>query len=58
MIMMSEMMNIDAYEPTAKTRVLILGGGFGGFYAALHLDKTIVPASSKPVADIAHPRAP
>ncbi|MEY2541879.1 MAG: hypothetical protein QOI22_1481 [Verrucomicrobiota bacterium] len=24
-----------------KTRVLILGGGFGGLYAALHLDKTI-----------------
>ena len=28
-------------EPTAKTRVLILGSGFGGLYAALHLDKTI-----------------
>jgi 2-polyprenyl-6-methoxyphenol hydroxylase-like FAD-dependent oxidoreductase len=25
----------------SKTRVLILGGGFGGLYAALHLDKTI-----------------
>jgi len=24
-----------------KTRILILGGGFGGLYAALHLDKTI-----------------
>jgi NADH dehydrogenase len=24
-----------------KSRVLILGGGFGGLYAALHLDKTI-----------------
>jgi NADH dehydrogenase len=24
-----------------KTRVLVLGGGFGGLYAALHLDKTI-----------------
>ena len=24
-----------------KTHVLILGGGFGGLYAALHLDKTI-----------------
>lgn len=23
------------------TRVLILGGGFGGIYAALHLDKAI-----------------
>src|ERR1043166_3208820 len=26
---------------SSKTRVLILGGGFGGLYAALHLDKTI-----------------
>jgi NADH:ubiquinone reductase (H+-translocating) len=24
-----------------KTRILILGGGFGGLYAALHLDRTI-----------------
>ena len=24
-----------------KTRILILGGGFGGLYAALHLEKTI-----------------
>jgi len=24
-----------------KTRVVVLGGGFGGLYAALHLDKTI-----------------
>src|ERR1700681_512879 len=24
-----------------QTRVLILGGGFGGLYAALHLDRTI-----------------
>jgi NADH dehydrogenase len=28
-------------SPTSKTRVLILGGGFGGLYAALHLDRTI-----------------
>src|SRR6266481_7735853 len=34
-------MNTEVHEPTAKTRVLILGGGFGGLYAALHLDKTI-----------------
>src|ERR1700686_5260576 len=26
---------------TPRTRVLILGGGFGGLYGALHLDKTI-----------------
>jgi NADH:quinone reductase (non-electrogenic) len=24
-----------------KTQVLILGGGFGGLYAAMHLDKTL-----------------
>jgi NADH dehydrogenase FAD-containing subunit len=23
-----------------KTRVLVLGGGFGGMYTAIHLDKT------------------
>lgn len=34
-------MNTEILEPTAKTRVLILGGGFGGLYVALHLDKTI-----------------
>src|SRR5882757_4675967 len=28
-------------SPEAKTRVLILGGGFGGLYAALELDKTV-----------------
>jgi len=28
-------------SPSPKTRVLILGGGFGGLYAALYLDKTI-----------------
>jgi NADH dehydrogenase len=27
--------------PSPKTRILILGGGFGGLYAALHLDKTV-----------------
>src|SRR6266566_8868123 len=25
-----------------KTRILVLGGGFGGLYAALYLDKTFV----------------
>jgi len=25
---------------TQKTRILVLGGGFGGLYATLHLDKT------------------
>src|ERR687884_527970 len=24
-----------------KTRILILGGGFGGMYTAIHLDKTL-----------------
>jgi NADH dehydrogenase len=34
-------MRTESLAPFAKTRVLILGGGFGGLYAALHLDKTI-----------------
>src|SRR6266850_542118 len=34
-------MSADALTTGKKTRVLILGGGFGGLYAALHLDKTI-----------------
>jgi hypothetical protein len=34
-------MNNEGLSPSAKTRVLILGGGFGGLYGALHLDKTI-----------------
>jgi len=34
-------MNADVPNLPAKTRVLVLGGGFGGLYAALHLDKTI-----------------
>jgi NADH:ubiquinone reductase (H+-translocating) len=29
-----------------KTRILILGGGFGGLYAALHLDKTLAKDES------------
>lgn len=28
-------------EKSQKTRIVILGGGFGGLYAALHLDKAI-----------------
>src|ERR1700737_401734 len=34
-------MNADLSNLPTKTRVLVLGGGFGGLYAALHLDKTI-----------------
>jgi NADH dehydrogenase len=34
-------MNPEALNENTKTRVLVLGGGFGGLYAALHLDKTI-----------------
>jgi len=34
-------MNTESLIPSPKTRVLILGGGFGGLYGALHLDKTI-----------------
>src|SRR5882672_10048147 len=39
-------MKSDVQEPAARTRVLILGGGFGGLYAALHLDKTIAADSN------------
>jgi len=28
-------------KPTVHTRIVILGGGFGGLYSALHFDKTI-----------------
>ena len=28
-------------EKSKRTRIVILGGGFGGLYAALHLDKAI-----------------
>lgn len=38
-------MSTDAFQTEKKTRILILGGGFGGFYAALHLDKTIASDS-------------
>jgi NADH dehydrogenase len=34
-------MTTESLAPSAKTRVLILGGGFGGLYAAVHLDKTV-----------------
>lgn len=29
------------HKPEARTRIVILGGGFGGLYAALHFEKTI-----------------
>ena len=29
----------------SKTRVLILGGGFGGLYAALEFEKRMIPIS-------------
>src|ERR1700737_114793 len=34
-------MNADVPNLPTKTRVLVLGGGFGGLNDALHLDKTI-----------------
>src|SRR5258708_21233860 len=40
----AKFMTTEGVNRSAKTRVLILGGGFGGFYAALHLDKTIAAA--------------
>ena len=36
-----DQLNAEGRNLTNKTRVLILGGGLGGLYAALHLDKTI-----------------
>ncbi|HWA26572.1 MAG TPA: NAD(P)/FAD-dependent oxidoreductase [Lacunisphaera sp.] len=30
-----------SHQPAARTRIVILGGGFGGLYAALHFEKTI-----------------
>lgn len=35
------MKNTEHMNHTQKKRVLILGGGFGGIYAALHLEKTL-----------------
>jgi NADH dehydrogenase len=31
----------DAMNATNKTRIIILGGGFAGLYAAMHLDKDL-----------------
>ncbi|HEV8724490.1 MAG TPA: hypothetical protein VGW77_28050 [Candidatus Binatia bacterium] len=31
----------ESYKISNKTKILILGGGFGGVYAALRLDKTL-----------------
>lgn len=47
-----------AWVMSDKTRVLILGGGFGGFYAALEFEKrndprfevTVVPARHRGIA--------
>jgi len=38
---MTTQMKTEVHEPTARTRVLILGGGFAGLYAAMHLDKKL-----------------
>jgi NADH dehydrogenase len=37
----SPMTPADQNHASEKTQILILGGGFGGLYAALHLDKTL-----------------
>ena len=34
-------MNPSIVNSTARTRVVILGGGFGGLYSALHFEKMI-----------------
>jgi len=34
-------MKTEVDEPTARTRVLILGGGFAGLYAAMYLDRKL-----------------
>jgi NADH:ubiquinone reductase (H+-translocating) len=31
----------EDHKPTVQTRIVILGGGFGGWYSALHFEKTI-----------------
>jgi NADH dehydrogenase len=31
----------EDHKPTVQTRIMILGGGFGGLYSALHFEKTI-----------------
>jgi hypothetical protein len=31
----------EDHKPTVQTRIVILGGGFGGLYSALHFEKTI-----------------
>src|SRR6266404_5512989 len=31
----------EDHKPAVHTRIVILGGGFGGLYSALHFDKTI-----------------
>ena len=38
---------------TQKTRILVLGGGFGGLDAALDLDKTFVADPSR-TGEVAH----
>ena len=35
------MMHPSIQKPTVRTRIVILGGGFGGLYSALHFEKTI-----------------
>jgi len=37
-------MNNGAISKSAKKRIVILGGGFGGVYAALHLEKLLARA--------------
>src|SRR4029450_6659042 len=34
-------MHTSQHTPADPTRIVILGGGFGGLYAALHLEKTV-----------------
>src|SRR4030095_7290623 len=31
----------EDHKPAVRTRIVILGGGFGGLYSALHFEKTI-----------------
>ena len=41
-------------RPLVKTRILILGSGFAGFYSALHLEKTIAADPTIEVTLVSH----
>ena len=44
-------------KPAVHTRIVILGGGFGGLYSALHFDKTIAADPTVEVTLVNSPTA-